>query len=203
MRTRLGRFKAGYRSHPSTEFKKGQHWREKKPFWEKAWLENEYVNKKKSAADIGIEFGIGATAILFWIKKHGIQTRNTAENRKIKKWGLLGDKNPMFGRRGSRHHGWKGGQTPYRQFIYSRRELGQFALSIFRRDVTCLICGSTHKREIHHIITVAEAPLLIMDPNNVILLCKKCHLAIQGKERKHQKRLFQILNDHLLKLKGE
>ena len=35
--------KKGERRGESTEFKKGQHWRPHKPYWEKDWLEKEYI----------------------------------------------------------------------------------------------------------------------------------------------------------------
>ena len=41
VRDNKGRFVKGVRSSPNTEFKKGQHWREPKPYWEKEWLYNE------------------------------------------------------------------------------------------------------------------------------------------------------------------
>ena len=42
-----GRFLTGNHYSPDTEFKKGQHWRNYKPYWNKEWLYNEYIIKEK------------------------------------------------------------------------------------------------------------------------------------------------------------
>jgi hypothetical protein len=188
-----GQFKKGEHRSRATEFKKGQHWRPRKPFWEKAWLENEYVGKQRAAIDIAAQFGVGETAILFWLKKHNIPTRGMSEVRKVKHWGQSGTANPMYGKRGEKHPNWAGGVTPFRQSLYASYEWGQFALFVFRRDQgNCQVCGGKGK-DIHHIIPLRRAPMLIMDPANVILLCKKCHKKMQGKERRWENRLFGIL----------
>lgn len=38
-----GRFTKGHSRGVATRFKKGQHWRPRKPIWDKEWLEKEYV----------------------------------------------------------------------------------------------------------------------------------------------------------------
>lgn len=192
-----GRFIKGFRYSPATEFKPGQHWRKPQVFRDREWLLQEYVASGRSAGDIAAQFGVKPAAILFWLRKHGIARRSTSQARAIKHWGASGPQNPMYGVRGQKHHNWKGGSTPYRQSVYSTSEWGQFARSIFARDRVCLLCGSTGTRHIHHIVTVAEAPLLVMDERNVMLLCEKCHRRIQGKERRHAKRLFRVLERHL------
>jgi len=190
--TKTGRFLKGKRPSPATEFKKGQHWRPHQLFRDKDWLYVEYIAKRRSTSDIAKEFNVGNTAIQFWLKKHGIRTRTTAEVRKLKHWGAAGEKNPMFGKRGPLHHNWKGGRTPWRQKLYASYEWRQFAHMIFARDVSCRVCGSKEKRIIHHIHRFCDAPLLVMDPENVILLCTKCHLRLQGKEKYWRKRLLAI-----------
>jgi hypothetical protein len=48
----------------------------------------------------------------------------------------------------------------------------------------CVVCGSTKKRELHHIRPFHKHPKEELDPNNVITLCENkkdglnCHLAI-------------------------
>lgn len=39
----------------------------------------------------------------------------------------------------------------------------------------CEICGSSSMLEVHHIIPRGEAPELILESDNVKLLCKQCH----------------------------
>jgi len=79
----------------SGQFKKGQHWREHVVFREKDWLIENYVLKKRSTGEIAQEFGVTDAAILFWLRKHGIQRRTVSEARDIKHWGLSGPDNPM------------------------------------------------------------------------------------------------------------
>jgi hypothetical protein len=74
MRNEKGQFVKGFRSSPKTEFKKGEHWRDYKPFWNKDWLYAEYIIKEKSALEIANDFNITDTAILFWL--HKTQYRN-------------------------------------------------------------------------------------------------------------------------------
>jgi transposase-like protein len=191
---KTGRYVKGERRSIATEFKKGQHWRTPQSFREKAWLLREYVEKTRSANEIALQFGVTATAITFWLRRHGIKRRTTSETRKVKHWGQSGSANPMFHRRGPLSHTWRGGITPYRQAIYGTWKWGQFARSIFARDKVCKLCGAKGNRHIHHIIPVADAPLLIMDPGNVVLLCEQCHWNLKGKEKRWQKRLFAIIN---------
>lgn len=42
----------------------------------KVWLEDQYVNQKKSMGKISKEFGCGRTTIETWLKKHGIPRRS-------------------------------------------------------------------------------------------------------------------------------
>ena len=100
MNNNNGRFKKGEHRSPSTEFKKGEHWRQHKPYWDKEWLESEYTEKQRSANEIANQFGITESAILFWLRKHNIQTRSMADIRAIKYWGLSGEKNGMYGKTG-------------------------------------------------------------------------------------------------------
>jgi len=177
-----GRFLKGMRYHPETEFKKGEHWREHKPYWEKDWLENEYINKCRSSAEIAADFGVTDASILFWIRKHGIPRRTVSEARKIKKWGSVGEKNPMYGRRGDKSARWKGGCSPERQSFYSSSEWAAIVPKIWKRDnYQCQICGASHHgMHIHHIESFAIKAKRT-DLNNLILLCAKCHRFVHSK----------------------
>ena len=192
-RNKHGQFVRGVRSHPATEFKPGQHWRRRKPFWSREWLEREYVERGRSTGDIAAEFGVTDAAILFWMQKHGIERRDVSAARKLKHWGLSGDKNPMYGKRGVLNPGWKGGLTPLRQQIYAKSEWRTFARKVFVRDKACRLCGGSERREIHHIDPFSQCPLLVMDIGNVIVLCHECHKKVTRKERAWRKRLFGLL----------
>lgn len=195
VRDSLGRFVKGVRSSPGTEFKKGTHWRKHKPYWDRDWLCQEYVVKARPANEIAAEFGITENAILFWLHKHGIPRRSMVEIRAIKYWGSSGEDNPMFDKRGPRNHNWSGGHTPFRQRIYGRFEWLRFVRKVRERDKVCRLCGSRESLRTHHIDPVRQAPLLIMDMGNVILLCESCHQSINGKENQWKQRLYKLIEE--------
>ena len=174
-------------------FQKGQHWRPKRPYWNREWLLSEYLDKKRSAADIAIEFKVTENAILFWLAKHKIPTRSISEVRKIKRWGAAGEKNPMYGRTGILNPNWQGGLTPLRQSFYAQREWKKLSRDVHKRDKVCRLCESSLQLEIHHIEPFSQAPLLVMDIGNVILLCKECHKKMRRKEKLWRKKLYALI----------
>jgi hypothetical protein len=192
-----GRFLKGQRNGRATEFKPGQHWRLRKPHWDQAWLEREYVDKKRACTEIASEAGCTPNAIYFWLEKHGIPRRDAASAARVSKnrKPLVGASNPMYGKRGPLNKNWKGGVTPLRQAMYSSPRWRRVAAIVRKRDKCCRLCShwGVGEMEIHHIIPFGDAPLLATDPNNLILLCTTCHRKIQGREKRWQGRLFAII----------
>lgn len=188
IRDKRGRFIAGIRYSPQTEFKKGQHWRKSKLFWNKDWLNNEYHNKQKSAAQIAIERNCTESNILFWLKKHNIQIRTMASIRKMKYWGLWGKQNGMYGKTGKENPNWNGGHSPERQRAYARSHWKELVKIVLRRDgYRCRNCGAGHikdyKLNVHHIKEWSKYPELRFKLFNLITLCEeKCH------RKKHKKK---------------
>jgi hypothetical protein len=181
-----GRFLKGYRASVATEFQLGTalNWRPHRPFREKAYLLEEYVNKGRSAGRIAADHGVTEGTIYFWLRKHGISCRSTSEAiREAKKygnWGAgTGPGNPMYGKVGSLNPNWKGGVTPERQAFYASAEWKAVAKRVKRRDHwTCQRCGATRgdglKLAIHHVIPFGVVRLRL-DPANLVLLCQACH----------------------------
>lgn len=188
------RIKKNQRLSPATEFKPGQHWRERKPWWDREWLDAEYTTKNRSAAEIASEWGVTENAILFWLSKHKIPTRSMAKIRAMKHWGAVGEKNPMFGKRGILNANWQGGLTPLRQKIYATSEWQALARQVKKRDKSCRLCESSERLEIHHIDPFSQAPLLVLDIGNVILLCHNCHKKLRRKEHLWKKKLLNLLS---------
>jgi transposase-like protein len=195
IRDNKGRFIKGQRYHPATEFKKGECWRERKIFYDKDWLYNEYINRHKPAREIAEENGVTENTILFWLSKHQISTRSMVEIRSIKHWGLCGADNPMYGKCGMESPQWKGGNTPLRQRTYSSIEWKELAKQVRIRDKVCRLCGSKDALQIHHIDPVYQSPLFIIDIDNAILLCAKCHGKLKCKENKWRKKLYKIIQE--------
>lgn len=95
----------------------------------------------------------------------------------------------MKGRKGENTPGWKGGITPIRQSVYSSIEWIEAVKIVWKRDkAICQRCNKKHNTRgnrgtfhIHHIISF-EIKKHRTDPNNLLLLCKKCHLWIHSKK---------------------
>ena len=180
MTDRLGRFVKGERASVATEFKKGEHWREHKPYWDEAWLRWEYLLCGRSSSEIAEQFSVTPANIVYWLRKHQIPRRTMSEVRQLKHWGALGEDNPMYGVRGDRHPGWKGGCTPERQDCYHSEEWHRASLLVRRRDkARCRRCGMTTTLHIHHIESFAVAELRT-ESTNLVLLCQKCHAWVHG-----------------------
>jgi hypothetical protein len=81
------RIKPGQRLSPATEFKPGHTTREWKPWWEKSWLENQYVILRKNCAEIAKENNLrDSSAIGYWLRKHGIKARSFSETMEGRRW---------------------------------------------------------------------------------------------------------------------
>jgi len=169
------------------QFLKGTHWRKQKPWWNKEWLIDQYVLCRRSSADIANEYGVGDTAIQYWLKKHGIKGRTMSEIRKHQHWGASGSDNPMWNRRGELNPRWLGGVTPERQAFYTSQEWKDACSHVWKRDAaTCQRC-KLYKEEsndmpfhIHHIESFANKELRA-DIKNLVLLCETCHQFVHSK----------------------
>jgi HNH endonuclease len=96
----------------------------------------------------------------------------------------------LKGKRGDETPNWKGGVTPQRQKVYESQEWKDAVKTVWQRDnAMCRRCGLDHRiinREeirfaVHHIVSFAEKSLRC-DPDNLVLLCRKCHLFVHSRE---------------------
>lgn len=180
-----GQIQKGEHLSPATEFKPGQHWRPRRPYWNREWLYEEYVTKQRGAGEIARDFGITEAAILHWLRKHEIPRRTMSEIRSLKYWGLEGETNGMYGKTGADNPHWKGGISPERQSFYCSTEWAQASRVVWQRDqATCRRCGKPGEH-IHHIVSF-QVEALRADPDNLVLLCKPCHHWVHSRKNKKQ-----------------
>ena len=183
---KTGRIQKGEHHSPKTEFKKGQHWRPRQKWWDKKWLKEQYVTKKKSAQEIASQYNATGANIRYWLDKHNIRTRTTAEARKAKKnWGVLrGKDNPMFGKCGKLNPNWQGGLSPERQSMYARAMWKEIKKLVLKRDdYKCQICYSKKKLIVHHVFPWARYKAFRFTESNLTTLCMACHKKIHAKRR--------------------
>jgi thymidylate synthase (FAD) len=170
----------------SGRFRKGQHWRPRKPHWDKSWLEAEYVTKGQSAANIATHAECTENNILFWLAKHGIPRRSISEVRAAKHWGAAGAANPMFGKRGLLNPHYIDGSSPDRQRLYAQHDGREFIKAVYARDeYRCVRCNApnTGPRTLHahHIKPWAGNPALRFEISNAVTLCRTCHGWVHSK----------------------
>lgn len=182
-----GRFVKGQHASKRTEFKKGTHWRVRKPHWDQEWLENEYIRKQISAGDIAKNIGCTEGNILYWLRKYGIRRRTVSEARKAKKWANEGENNGMYGRCGRDNPNWIDGSSPMRQKLYARSFWTEIVKAVYKRDsYKCVRCGCAHtsnsKLHAHHIKPWAGHKNVRFEISNLVTLCRICHIWVHSKK---------------------
>jgi hypothetical protein len=180
----LGRIQKGQRLSPATEFKPGQHWRPRRPHWDREWLEREY--QTKSAGDLARSIGCTDEAIHFWLRKHGIPRRSVSQARALKRWAVAGEANGMFGRTGTANPNYIDGSSPERQRGYVQAIGRAFLRAVYQRDgYRCVNCGSAKLKprwlHAHHIASWAGNEAVRFDPGNAVTLCRPCHSWVHSK----------------------
>jgi len=167
-------------------FQPGSHWRPPQDHWNREWLHDQYVAKRRSGSEIAAEMGCTVNNIYYWMDKHGIERRTISEVRAIKHWGLSGEANGMYGRTGPGNPRYVDGSSPLRQKMYSRHAWKQLVIKVYKRDnYRCQRCDSPHakghKLHAHHMRPWAGHEGLRFDIDNIITLCSKCHWWVHSK----------------------
>lgn len=177
-RDKLGRFVTGYT------------YRLEKPYWNRDWLIEEYINKQKSAKEIAVNQRCNEQSIYYFLEKLKIKVRSISEARKVKYWGSKGADNPMYNRRGKLNHRWKGGVSPERQSFYTSEEWKKACSSVWKRDkALCQKCNVSRDVDtpfhVHHIISFANKRFRAKE-DNMILLCESCHIWVHSNRNKNK-----------------
>lgn len=84
---------------------------------------------------------------------------------------------------------WKGGVTPERQTLYGSHKWKETVKEVWNREnATCQRCGKrqnedkAHSFHLHHLYPFADFKHLRANPDNLVLLCRDCHLFVHSKK---------------------
>jgi hypothetical protein len=88
---------------------------------------------------------------------------------------------------GAKNPAWKGGVTPERQRLYKTAEWkAALAATFARDDYHCRRCGTAKTGGVvlhaHHIASFAEHQERRFDLDNLVTLCRTCHLWVHSKQ---------------------
>jgi thymidylate synthase ThyX len=158
------------------------------------WLHEHYVVKKLSQEDIASIAGVSKHTIRAWIGKHGLQKPMGSWTIGVSPWNTgkqyqTGTKKSEEERtklsermKGEGNHRWKGGTTA--KGVVLRRGVEDLRSDIYARDNHhCRLCGKRGGRlSIHHILPAWARPDLVCDPENMVTLCRSCHLKVNNHE---------------------
>lgn len=85
--------------------------------------------------------------------------------------------------RGDKHWNWQGGKSTQWDKLHNSQEYKAWRLAVWSRDhFSCQKCGVKQSRtnplHAHHIKPKSKYPELVLDIDNGLTVCKKCHLFI-------------------------
>jgi len=176
--------------------------RDPKRVWE--WIRDYGLDTRPRGTDYGQNFQIGHDSP-FKGKNHTDETKEKIRQARITdgrvpclKDGVHWLHHPDFADR--IHPNWKGGCTPDRQAFYATSEWVDAVKAVWARDnATCQRCGKHHNTElmrgkfhIHHIVSFMVSELR-SDPDNLVLLCKPCHLWVHSKKNTNK----EFIKEHI------
>ncbi|HLZ23384.1 MAG TPA: FAD-dependent thymidylate synthase [Ktedonobacterales bacterium] len=158
------------------------------------WLREQYIVNNLDQETMARLAGVSPHTIRAWIRKHHLQKplgswtrgvspwnkgkrykpgwRHTEETKQLFRQQKLGANNPQ----------WRGGITP--TAIQIRKGLKSLRPQVFARDTNrCRLCGNKSKHlTVHHVLPVWARPDLTLDINNIVTLCRLCHLKVNTRE---------------------
>lgn len=169
---------------------------------DREWLEEQYVGQERSVSDIGKQFGVNDTTILYWLDKFDIETREASEAISLSWEGdderreraaqnvmenaqpeapqiKNGEHRPETLERmsavkeGEKNPMWEGGYEG--EYGGSWRNKREDALE--RDGYECRVCSSNEELHVHHKVPVNQFD----DPNdahfmvNLLTVCRECH----------------------------
>lgn len=162
--------------------------RDGKRVWE--WLRDYGIETRARGSDERQWIKPGDVS-LFKGRKHKQETKEllseiSKEDGRLP-WGR-DNPHPLKGGDPKNHPCYKGGLTPERQAFYASPEWVDAVKYVWARDnATCQRCGIHHNQEkvrgtfhIHHIVSFMVRDLRAK-PENLVLLCRQCHLWVHSR----------------------
>jgi 5-methylcytosine-specific restriction endonuclease McrA len=163
-------------------------------YQDEAWLREQYITKGLSQASIAELAGASPHTIRAWIGKHHLQkppgswTIGKAPWNKGLHYKSRVPKSAAARAAVQRHmqgpgnHRWRGGIS--RHGVALRRGVNALRPTVYARDNhRCRLCGKLGGRlTIHHILPIWARPDLVYDPENMVTLCRSCHLKVNNHE---------------------
>lgn len=155
---------------------------------------------EKNPAFIGDRTGVNNS---FYGRKHTPESiAKMSESSKGSAPWLRGDVHHLYGKRGDEIFSWKGGITPERQAFNGRVEWKRASESVWQRDgATCQLCHKSKaeypklRLDVHHIVGFDDSVELRSALNNLVLLCRPCHMWVHSKANVENKYLGEIKHE--------
>ena len=146
------------------------------------------IQNKTGLQGIAEEAQVSYHTIRKWLKIHGLQfsKKEVAQYTDIWNKDKHGyklrphsmetiEKMRKSAKRGAQSNLWRGGADRSERLKIADWCQANRKEFLHNANYECQRCGSHHKLELHHIVTVAENPDLAYDKNNIEVLCKSCH----------------------------
>lgn len=154
------------------------------------WLanaKNESISTGFGLSYIAEKAGTSTHTIRKWLKAHGLQFSKKEVSSYTPSWnkGVFGYSNPKHtketiekmrnsAKRGADSNLWRGGADRAERLKIADWCNANRSEFLMAANYKCP-CGSSEKLELHHVQSVASAPHLAYEKENIQVLCKKCH----------------------------